>query len=193
MTEDRKPETPGMSEVLAKFTPEAQASAKNALADKPIPQDTLLPLLDAPLDELAAYLAGRTWEARKNYLSNMMGDSITNLVKQMEIFEKGGIPKSETMAMAEECMVGLHVKIGQLLDAWGVTKPADKHAAALFVLSASSEHRYALGGWMPGGTTSPPEENELFEPGTPLMVFKNMSLACRPGLSECWRQTVGED
>ncbi len=33
------------------------AAAGNALADKTIPQDTLLPLLDAPLDELATYLA----------------------------------------------------------------------------------------------------------------------------------------
>ena len=192
MTEEHNERPPSMAEVLAKFTPEAEAAAKEALAKKTIPQDTLLPLLDAPLDELAAYLANHSWEARKDYLSNMMGDSITNLVKQIAFFEQKGIPKTETMAMFDDCMVGLHVKIGQLLDAWGATKPADKHAAVLFVLSASSEHRHTLSEWMPGGTTSPPEENELFEPGTPLMVFKNMSLATRPGLAECWRETVGE-
>ncbi len=59
----------------------------NALADKTIPQDTLLPLLDAPLDELATYLADRSWEARKDYLNNMMGDSIMSLVKQLDIFK----------------------------------------------------------------------------------------------------------
>ncbi len=66
------------------------------MANKVIPQDTLLPLLDAPLDDLATYLAGDSWEARKNHLSNMMSDSITNLVKQMEIFEQKGhlIPRS---------------------------------------------------------------------------------------------------
>ncbi len=144
MTEDRNPETPGMAEILAKFTPEAEAAAKNALVDKTIPQDTLLPLLDAPLDELAAYLAGRTWEARKDYLNNMMSDSLDNLLKQTEIFEQGGVPHLECMAITECCLVGLHVKIGQLLDVWGATKPADKHAAVLFVLSASSEHRHAL-------------------------------------------------
>ena len=188
MTDERKPETPGLVEVLAKFTPEAEAAAKKALAKKTIPQDTLLPLLDAPLDELAAYLADHTWEARKDYLDNMMGDSLNSLFKQIEIFERKGLSKSKSMYVTDGCLVGLHIKIGQLLDAWGATKPADKHAAALFVLSASSEHRHALSEWMPGGTTSPPEENQLFEPGEGLMIFKNISLALRPGLSECWRQ-----
>ncbi len=48
------------------------AVVKEAMADKKIPQDTLLPLLDAPLDDLARYLAGDTWEARKDYLNNRM-------------------------------------------------------------------------------------------------------------------------
>ncbi len=192
MTEDHKLETPGMAEVLAKFTPEAAAAAKEALAKKTIPQDTLLPLLDAPLDELAAYLADHSWEARKDYLNNMMGDSLRNLFKQVEFFEKKGLPRSEWQAVTECCLVGLHVKIGQLLDAWGATEPADKHAAVLFVLSASSEHRHALARWMPNGTTSPPEEHRLFEPGSPLAVFKQLSLMMRPGLAECWRQKVGE-
>ena len=182
-----KPATPGLAEVLAKFTPEAEAAAKEALAKKTIPQDTLLPLLDAPLDELAAYLADHSWEARKDYLNNMMGDSLENLFKQVEFFEKKGLPRSEWCAVTECCLVGLHVKIGQLLDAWGATEPADKHAAVLFVLSASSEHRHALGRWMPGGTTSPPQEHKLFEPASGLAVFKQLSLAMRPGLAECWR------
>ncbi len=48
------------------------AAVKEAMADKTIPQDTFLPLLDAPLDDLATYLAGDSWEARKRYLNNMM-------------------------------------------------------------------------------------------------------------------------
>ena len=168
------------------------AAAGNALADKTIPQETFLPLLDAPLDELATYLADHSWEARKNYLNNMMGDSIMNLVKQIEFFEKKGRPSSEWCAVTECCLVGLHVKIGQLLDAWGATDPADKHAAVLFVLSASSEHRHALARWMPGGTTSPPEEHRLFDPASGLAIFKQLSLMMRPGLAECWRGTVGE-
>ncbi len=191
MTEHRKEDMPGMAEVLAEFTPEAEAAAKKALAKKTIPQDTLLPLLDAPLDELAAYLAGHTWEARKDYLNNMMGDSIGSLMEQMLFFEQRGISEAENRAIGESCMVGLHVKIGQLLDVWGATKPADKHAAVLFVLSASSEHRHALAKWMPGGTTSPPEEHELFEPASGLAIFKQLSLAMRPGLAECWRHTAG--
>ena len=167
------------------------AAAGNALADKTIPQETFLPLLDAPLDELATYLADRSWEARKNYLNNMMGDSITNLVKQIGFFEEKEIPKSEKMVMAEACLVALHIKIGQLLNAWGATEPADKHAAVLFVLSASSEHRHALARWMPGGTTSPPEEHRLFEPASGLAIFKQLSLMMRPGLAECWRETAG--
>ena len=191
MTEYRKADMPGMAEVLAKFTPEAEAAAKKDLAEKTIPQDTLLPLLDAPLDELAAYLAGHTWEARKDYLNNMMGDSITSLMKQTEFFDQKGVTHAENWAFGECCMVGLHVKIGQLLDAWGTTKPADKHAAVLFVLSASSEHRHALAKWMPGGTTSPPEEHKLFEPASGLAIFKQISLCMRPGLAECWRGKVG--
>ena len=163
-------------------------AAKEAMADKIVPQDTLLPLLDAPLDDLATYLAPDSWEARKRYLNNMMGDSITNLMKQLEVFEKNGQSESECRYVLDGCLVGLHVKIGQLLDAWGAPEvPPDEHAAALYVLSASPEHRHALAKFMPGGTTSPPEENELFESGTGLMIFKNISLAMRPGLSECWR------
>ncbi len=48
MTEDRKEDMAGMAELLAKFTPAAEAAAKEALTKKTIPQDTLLPLLDAP-------------------------------------------------------------------------------------------------------------------------------------------------
>ncbi len=168
------------------------AMTKAAMADEKIPQDTFLPLLDAPLDDLAKYLTGDTWEARKDYLNNMMADSLDNLFKQTEFFETKGLPKSELMAVSEECLVALHVKIGQLLDAWGVKEPADKHAAILFVLSASSKHRHALARWMPNGTTSPPEEHRLFEPASPLAVFKQLSLMMRPGLAECWRETARE-
>ena len=190
MTEKRNPEAPYLT--LVSGMSEHQA-AKAAMADETIPQDTLLPLLDAPLDDLARYLAGDTWKARKDYLNNMMSGSLDSLFKQTEIFEKNGLPQSELMALTEECLVGLHVKIGMLLNAWGATEPADKHAAVLFVLSASSEHRHALARWMPGGQTSPPEEHRLFEPASPLAVFKQLSLMMRPGLAECWRQTVGED
>ena len=173
-----------MSEVI----PIDAKAAKEAMADKTIPQDTLLPLLDAPLDELATYLRPDSWEARKDYLAGMMRDSIENLMMQLEMFKKRGQPESECRYVMDGCMVGLHVKIGQLLDAWGAPEvPSDKHAAALYVLSARAEHRMALAKWMPDGCTSPPEENELFEPGDSLMIFKNISLAMRPGLSECWR------
>lgn len=63
---------------------------KKAMADKTIPQDTLLPLLDAPLDELATYLRPDSWEARKDYLASMMRDSLENLMKQLEMFKEGG-------------------------------------------------------------------------------------------------------
>ncbi len=106
----------------------------------------------------------------------------------VDVQRDGGGCLRETQAIMGSYMVGMHIKIGQLLDALGATKPADKHAAALFVLSASREHRMALSKWMPGGTSSPPEENKLFEPGNALMVFKNLSLGARPGLSECWRE-----
>ena len=86
--------------------------AKEAMADKTIPQDTLLPLLDAPLDELATYLAGDSWEARKNYLASMMRDSIMNLVKQLEVFKKHGTSESECRYILDGCLVGLHVKLG---------------------------------------------------------------------------------
>ncbi len=125
---------------------------------------------------------------RKKFLAGMMCGSIESIVKLLEHFEKEGQSESETQAIMGSYMVGMHIKIGQLLDALGATKPADKHAAALFVLSASREHRTALSKWMPGGTSSPPEENKLFEPRSALMVFKNLSLAARPGLSECWRE-----
>ena len=169
------------------------AAVKGAIADKTIPQDTLLPLLDAPLDDLATYLARDSWEDRKNYLDRMMGASVTSLLAQTVFFKDKGLPKSEWFGITEMCLVALHVKIGQLLDAWGAPEvPPDEHAAALFVLSAKSEHRRAVAKWMPGGTTSPPEENKLFEAGTGLMIFKNISMALRPALSECWRQELKE-
>ncbi len=168
------------------------AVVKEAMADKKIPQDTLLPLLDAPLDDLATYLAGDTWEARKDYLNNMMGDSLNNLFKQTEFFEKGGISNSDIVAMTDEILIALHVKIGQLLDAWGEPESPDEHATALYSLSASSAHRRAMAKWMPGGTTCPPAEAELFEPTCHLAIFRRLSLTFRPGLGECWRETVGE-
>ncbi len=167
------------------------AVVKEAMADKKIPQDTLLPLLDAPLDDLARYLAGDTWEARKDYLNNMMGDSLDSLFKQTEIFQKGRISNSELVALTDEILIALHVKIGQLLDAWGEPESPDEHAAALYSLSASPGHRRTMAKWMPGGTTCPPAEAELFEPTCHLAIFRRLSLTLRPGLSECWRETVG--
>ncbi len=181
-----------MNEVIP-FDPKVMAkAAKAAMANETVPQDTLLPLLDAPLDDLATYLTPDTWEARKDYLANMMKDSIENLMTQLRIFTEGGQSESACRYVMDGCMVGLHVKIGQLLDAWGATEPADRHAAALFVLSASAEHRMALAKWMPDSTTSPPLEAMLFEPGHGLMTFNQMSRALRPGLSECWRHETGE-
>ena len=169
-------------------------AAKEAMADKIVPfGDTLLPLLDAPLDDLATFLRPDSWEARGRYLGNMVHDSIMSLFKQLEMFEKDGLSKSKCLYVSDGCLVGLHVKIGHLLDALGAPEvPPDRHAAALYVLSGKPEHRNALAKFMPGGTTSPPEENELFESGSGLMIFKNISLAMRPGLSECWRQDQGE-
>ena len=167
-------------------------ATKEAMADKTIPQDTLLPLLDAPLDELATYLRPDSWEARKHYLGSMMRDSLETLMKQLEFFAEHGQSELKCRYVMDGCMVGLHVKVGQLLDAWGATEPADRHAAALFVLSASAEHHMALAKWMPGGCTSPPIESKLLEPGHGLSVFNQMSRALRPGLSECWRNETGE-
>lgn len=167
-------------------------ATKEAMADKIVPQDTLLPLLDAPLDELATYLRPDSWEARKNYLNNMMFDSFENLMKQIEVFAEHGQSASARRYVIDGCIVGLHVKIGQLLDTWGATEPANEHAAALFVLSARAEHSMALAKWMPGGCTSPPLESKLLEPGSGLGVFNQMSRALRPGLAECWRELTGE-
>ena len=167
-------------------------AAKEAMADKIVPQDTLLPLLDAPLDDLATFLRPDSWEARKDYLNNMMGDSLNNLFKQAAFFQEKGLSKPEYTAIVEDCLIGLHVKIGQLLDAWGEPESPDVHATALYSLSASSEHRRVMAKWMPGGTTCPPAEVELFEPTCHLAIFRRLSLTFRPGLSECWRWTVGE-
>ena len=168
------------------------AMTKAAMADEKIPQDTFLPLLDAPLDDLAKYLAGDTWEARKDYLNNMMGDSLNALFKQFEFFQKRGISNSELVAVNDEILINLHVKIGQLLDVWGEPESPDDHAAALYSLSASPEHRRTMAKWMPGGTTCPPAEAELFEPTCHLAIFRRLSLTMRPGLSECWREMAGE-
>jgi hypothetical protein len=121
----------------------------------------------------------------------MMCESLENATKLLEFLEKDGQAKAEWRSAMGSYMVGMHIKIGQLLDALGATEPANKHAAALFVLSASPEHRHALAKWMPKGTSSPPEENKLFEPGNALMVFKNLSLGTRPGLAECWAAEKG--
>ena len=177
---------------MTEVVPIDAKATKEAMADKIIPQDTLLPLLDAPLDELATYLRPDSWEARKDYLSAMMRDSLENLMKQIAFFEEHGQSESARRYVTDGCLVGLHVKIGQLLDAWGATEPANEHAAALFVLSASAEHHMVLAKWMPGGCTSPPIESKLLEPGHGLSVFNQMSRALRPGLSECWREETGE-
>ena len=123
-------------------------AAKEAMVGKTIPQETLLPLLDAPLDDLATYLAPDSWEKRKDYLAAMMCESLENMTKLIDLFKEEGQSESEYQSIMGSYLVGFHIKIGQLLDAWGATAPADKHAAALFVLSASREHRSALAKWI---------------------------------------------
>ncbi len=154
--------------------------------DDIIEPDSYIWLVDADPEVIARRLADKPWSHRARFFNNIITESLDNLGKTLELLEaKGG--KRAAEEYIDICLLGMHERICQVLDIWGLEAPPDKDAAQVFALSFSPEHRAAARVFCGSNQAA---LDSLFEPASGLMVFKNMSLCVRPGLNEVWRQHI---
>jgi len=154
--------------------------------DDIVEPDTCILLIDMDPEVIARRLADKPWSDRALFFNNVITESLENLAKTIEILEAKG-EKKKTLEYMEIVVLAMHERICAVLDIWGLEAPPDEDAAQVFALSISPEHRMAASAFC---GRSQDAVNRLFKPATGLMVFKNMSLVMRPGLSELWRRDV---
>ena len=154
--------------------------------DDIVEPDTCILLLDMDPEVIARRLADKPWSDRALFFNNVITESLDNLAKTVELL--GAKPgKADPLEYMEIAVLAMHERICAVLDIWDVEVPPDKDAAQVFALSISPQHRMAANvfcGRRRGALDC------LFEPAPGLKVFKSMSLAMRPGLSELWRRDI---
>ncbi len=152
--------------------------------DDAIPLETGIPLIDADPKVIARRLAEDTWETRANFFSNIITESIGNAVKIGELHGDDAEAWRKTMAVT---LCGIHERVAETLDLWGAENPPDIHAACIYAVSMSPEHRMKARAFF--GSIGPPEDDRRIQEAWPNLAIANrVSMAARPGLSELWRQ-----
>ncbi len=152
-----------------------------------IEQETFIPLIDAETDKCVEFLRDKTWAERHLWFSNAIEESLAAVAKLSEMAKELEVGEGDTVRrMVDAAFLDLHAAIGFIIEGLGETIPPTKEAAAVFMLSASDEHRMAARREF-GGTGDPLRCN-LYEPGSVMMAFINLSLASRPGLSWYWQR-----
>ncbi len=154
--------------------------------DDIVEPDSCILLIDMDAEVIARRLADKPWSDRARFFNNVITESLENLQKHLDLIGPK-IGKRKTTAYIDIVLIAMHGRICEVLNIWGLEVPPDKDAAQLFALSGSPEHREAARVFC---GTSEAALNRLFEPATGLMIFKNLSLAARPGLNEQWREHV---
>ena len=154
--------------------------------DDVVEPNTCILLIDMEAEVIARRLADKPWSDRARFFNNVITESLENLTKHLDLIGPK-IGKRKVDAYVDIVLIGIHGRICEVLDIWGLEAPPDKDAAQVFALSGSPEHREAARVFC---GTSEAALNRLFEPGSGLMVFKNMSLCMRPGLNELWREHI---
>jgi hypothetical protein len=127
------------------ITHEPVAGTGAAIVPFPIPDDDIIPvitgvtLVDADPNVIARRLGPKNWKARTLFFHNIIAGSVDNVGKMI------GAAKTQDDGayFLDWSMCEMSRRIGEVLDLWGETEPANKDAAALFLLSLKPEHRRA--------------------------------------------------
>ena len=150
-----------------------------AIGDYRIPFNTGVPLIDADPDEVTRVLAGKPWSERAFAINNAVSDS---LECGALIFD--GMEDGQSTEVLHDVLAGIHDRITDLLDRWGLAIPPNRHAAALYLLSLSPHHRVAGRKFF---SVAALPNNAEFHGYDTLPVFNRASLVARPGLTVAWR------
>lgn len=149
-----------------------------------IPFDTGITLIDADPVVLARRLGDDTWETRAEFFNNVIIESISNTVKISEFLKPDRDDIGAPMLSVALC--GIHERVAETLALWGAEAPPDIHAACIYALSMSLEHRRKANAFFKerGG-----DNYALIQEAWPgLAQFNLISITARPGLSELWRR-----
>lgn len=155
--------------------------------DDIIPFETGIPLIDADPEVIARRLADSTWERRANFFSNIITGSITNAIEIGELYKDKDAEGEGGRVELNLTLCAIHERVGEILEIWGVEDPPDVHAACIFALSMSIDHRLKARAFF--GSQGPDGDDRLMQKAWPNLAIANrVSMAARPGLSELWRR-----
>ena len=152
--------------------------------DDVIPNDTYIPLIDADPKVIARRLGEKSWESRARFFSNIITGSVGNATKMGELYGEDVEGWRMEMALV---LCGIHERVAEVLELWGVEDPPDIHAACIYALSMSFEHRIKANAFF--GSKGPILHDALIQKAWPnLAIAHRISMSARPGLSELWRR-----
>ena len=167
-------------------------SFENPLADG-LTADQEALLIERAIDEIEStetFTPDNFEQLQRNHFETiteeMRDPALENLQKHLDLIGPK-IGERKVTAYIDLVLLGMHMRICEVLDVWGLEAPPDEDAAQVFALSGSPEHRAAARVFC---GSSQAALNRLFEPASGLMVFKNLSLCVRPGLNELWREHI---
>ena len=149
-----------------------------------IPQDTLIPVLDAPAEVIARRLKDRSWEARTRFFNNIIVGSLEVAGKMLPVLEPSMSmdgPMSKD-GLFTGIIVATHEKVANTLDLWPAPDPMTQDAAELYLVSMSPEHRALARRYFEDRRIG--HLDQIKSPG--LYTFQRLSEAMHAGLTELW-------
>jgi len=154
--------------------------------DDIIPLDTCITLIDADAAVIARRLGDVSWADRERFFNNIICESLDNLAKVMGVLE---LAPDQSREFVEAAFLGMHERIGEIVELWGAPAVTNDDMARVYALSAAPGHRVAVGDYC---AKVKRKVDALFKPDTGLIWFFRFSTAFRPGMSLWWRDHHGE-
>ena len=172
--------------------PAADVAAADRIGNEVVERQTGIPIIDLDPEKIAVFFKVRSWARRRSYLESLIIDSLAAIEKIVEARDDG----ADNLEIFETLLLAIHERIGLVLNHLEADKPVCRDSAAIFLCSASPDHRSAARafcnerGW--SEAFHPPHmDSEMFPDGNPLVMALRMSAITRPGLSRHWRQSTG--
>ena len=172
--------------------PAADVAAADRIGREVVERQTGFPFVDFDPEKIAIFFKVRSWARRRSYLESMIVDSLAVIGKIADASDDG----QDNLEVYETVLLAVHERIGLVLNHLEADKSVCRDSAAIFLCSASPDHRSAARsfcneqGW--SSAFHPPHiDGEMFPDGNPLVMALRMSAITRPGLSVHWRQSAG--
>jgi hypothetical protein len=129
--------------------PEPVAGNGAAIVPFPVPDDDIipivtgLPLVDADPKVIARRLRAKNWKDRTRFFNNVICTSIENANEMLHYARS----KDDSADFLDWGLTEMMRRIGETLDLWGATEPADADAAIRLLSSLNPKHQRAGRKW----------------------------------------------